>query len=132
MTFFLAQVDAGVVTWVRAGNEPGLLLDPATGEITELVGDGMVLGIMPNEEIEELSVPFSSPGSVLAVVTDGITEAMDASEDMFGRDRLDTSLRKYAGCSAQGIVDGVLADVAAFRGDAVQNDDVTLAIVKRT
>jgi sigma-B regulation protein RsbU (phosphoserine phosphatase) len=132
MTFFLAQVDAGVVTWVRAGNEPGLLLDPATGEITELVGDGMVLGIMPNEEFEELSVPFSSPGSVLAVVTDGITEAMDASDDMFGRDRLDTSLRKYCGCSAQGIVDGVLADVAAFRGDAAQNDDVTLAIVKRT
>jgi serine phosphatase RsbU (regulator of sigma subunit) len=42
------------------------------------------------------------------------------------------SLLKYAQLSAQGILDGILADVAAFSGGYPQNDDVTLAIVKRT
>ncbi len=132
MTFFLAQVNDGVLTWVRAGHEPGLLLDPCTGDITELFGDGMVLGIMPDEEFEELSLPFSKPGSVLVVTTDGITEAMGGDDDMFGRDRLKESLLKHAGCPAQGILQGILADVADFCGDTKQNDDVTLAIVKRT
>jgi sigma-B regulation protein RsbU (phosphoserine phosphatase) len=130
MTFFLAQVNDGVLTWVRAGHEPGLLLDPCTGTITELFGDGMVLGILPSEDFEELSVPFSNPGSVLVVTTDGITEAMDGNDDMFGRDRIKESLLKYAGCPAQQILEGVLADVAAFCGDTPQNDDVTLAVVK--
>jgi sigma-B regulation protein RsbU (phosphoserine phosphatase) len=132
MTFFLAQVNDDAVTWVRAGHEPGLLLDPCTGVVTELLGDGMVLGIMPDEEFEELSVPFSNPGSVLVVTTDGITEAMDGSDDMFGRDRLKESLLRYAALPAQGILEGVLFDVAAFSGDTPQNDDVTLVVVKRT
>jgi serine phosphatase RsbU (regulator of sigma subunit) len=132
MTFFLAQVSGGVLTWVRAGHEPGLLLDGSTGAITELFGDGMVLGLMPDEEFEELSAPFASPGSVLVVTTDGITEAANRSDDMFDRDRLKQSLLEHAGCSAQGILDGVLADVAAFTDGFPQTDDVTLAIVKRT
>jgi phosphoserine phosphatase RsbU/P len=132
MTFFLVRVDEGVVSWVRAGHEPALLLDGVTGTIQELHGDGMVLGIMPDEEFEEKSIPFSSPGSVLVVTTDGITEAMDGDLGLFGRDRLERSLLRHARLPAQGILDGVLADVAAFCGDAPQQDDVTLAIVKRT
>jgi phosphoserine phosphatase RsbU/P len=57
---------------------------------------------------------------------------MNGSDELFGRERLKQSLLKYARCSAQGILDGVLADVAAFSGDTPQNDDVTLIIVKRT
>jgi serine phosphatase RsbU (regulator of sigma subunit) len=132
MTLFLAQVNDGVLTWVRGGNEPGLLLDPGTGAITELFGDGMILGVIPTEEYEELSVPFSSPGSVLVVTTDGIIEAMAGADQMFGRDRLKGSMIRYAQLSAQGILEGVLADVAAFSGDTCQNDDVTLVVVKRT
>lgn len=131
MTFFLAQVTEDTLTWVCAGHEAGLLLDPCTGDISELMGEGMVLGFMPNEEFEEKSVPFAKPGSVLAVVSDGITEAMDGNEGMFGRERLEVSLRKYATCPAQGILRGVLADVAEFCGSESQNDDVTLAIVMR-
>ena len=78
MTFFLVRVDAGVLTWVRAGHEPALLVDPANGTIQELFGDGMVLGIRPDEVFEERCVPFSNSGSVLVVTTDGITEAMGA------------------------------------------------------
>jgi len=117
---------------LRAGHEPGLLLDGASGAIQELYGEVMVLGIMPNEAFEECSVPFANPGSVLVVTTDGITEAMNGSDDMFGRERLMESLLKYAQLSAQGILDGILADVATFSGGYPQNDDVTLAILKRT
>ncbi len=132
MTFFLVRVDAGVLSWVRAGQEPALLVDPANGTIQELVGDGMVLGIQPDEVFEERCLPFSNSGGVLVVTTDGITEAMGCGDEMFGRDRLKDSILKYARRPAQGILKGLLADVAAFCGDTPQKDDVTLAIVKRT
>ena len=57
---------------------------------------------------------------------------MDGGDGMFGRDRLKESIQKYARCPAQGILEGVLADVAAFCGDTPQNDDVTLVVMKRT
>lgn len=132
MTFFLVQVDAGVLTWVRAGHEPAMLVNPAKGTVQELLGNGMVLGILPDEMFEEKSVPFSDPGCFLVITTDGITEAMNGTDDMFGRSRLKQSLLRHSGCSAQGILEGVLADVAAFSGGYPQNDDVTLAVVKRT
>jgi len=132
MSFFLVQVDAGVLTWVRAGHEPALLMDPASGALQELFGDGMVLGIRPDEKFEEGCVPFSDSGCILALTTDGVTEATDAGDEMFGQDRLKQSLLKHVQRSAQGILEGVLADALAFCGDAPQNDDLTLAIVKRT
>jgi sigma-B regulation protein RsbU (phosphoserine phosphatase) len=132
MTFFLVRVDEGVLSWVRAGHEPALLLDGCTGAIRELYGEGMVLGIMPDEVFEEGSVPFSSPGSVLVVTTDGITEAMNSDHGLFGRNRLEQSLLRHRRLPAQGILEGVLADVAVVCGDAPQHDDVTLAVVKRT
>ena len=54
------------------------------------------------------------------LTTDGITEAMDGSDEMFGRDRLKQSLLKNAKRTAQEILEGVLADVAAFCGGAPQ------------
>ena len=107
-------------------------MDPISGTIQELFGDGMVLGIQPDEVVEEMCVPFSDSGSVLVVTTDGITEAMGSGDEMFGRNRLKESILEYARRPAQGIMEGVLADVAAFCGDTPQKDDVTLAIVKRT
>ena len=131
MTLFLALVDAGALTWARAGHDPALLVDAASGAIQELFGNGMALGLLPDQEYEEERIPFSHSGSILAMTTDGVTEAIDGNGEQFGRDRLKQSLLRNAGRTARGIVDGVLADIAAFCGDTPRHDDLTLAIVKR-
>ena len=75
MTFYLLEVRADAVSWVSAGHEPALLVDPGSGTVTDLEGDGPVLGIDADITFREHHAPFREPGQVLALCTDGITEA---------------------------------------------------------
>jgi serine phosphatase RsbU (regulator of sigma subunit) len=132
MTFYLLEVRADAVSWVSAGHEPALLVDPAAGTISDLEGDGPVLGIDADISFREHHAPFREPGQVLAMCTDGITEAWNDSGEQFGRERLRQSLLRHAPQSAGEILEGVMRDVFDFRGLAPQKDDLTLVVLKRT
>jgi phosphoserine phosphatase RsbU/P len=82
----------------RAGHEAALLLR-ASGGLPELLGDGgMALGMAPadlfEETLDEGRVVLGM-GDLLALYTDGINEACNASGDEFGRDRLADTLRRH-------------------------------------
>ena len=66
------------------------------------------------------------PGDVLYLYTDGVTEATNAQEKLYGDERLQRLLNAHAGDSAQAVCDCVKADVDAFAGDAEQFDDITM------
>jgi serine phosphatase RsbU (regulator of sigma subunit) len=132
MTFYVLEVRADALAWVSAGHEPALLLDPASGTITDLEGDGPVLGIDVDISYREHHAPFREPGQVLALCTDGITEAWSEGGEQFGRERLKRCLQRYASQSAAAILEGVMREVSDFRGLAPQRDDLTLVVLKRT
>jgi sigma-B regulation protein RsbU (phosphoserine phosphatase) len=64
------------------------------------------------------------PGDVVCLVTDGVTEAMDADKQQYGEKRL-TETIAAAPASAQGVLKAVLGDVAEHVGDTYQSDDLT-------
>ena len=66
------------------------------------------------------------PGDSLFVYTDGVPEATDASEEMFGTDRLKQALDKAADASPKQLLENVRSDVDAFVGSAEQFDDLTM------
>jgi phosphoserine phosphatase RsbU/P len=132
MTFFLLAVDGDSVTWVGAGHDPALLMDPGSGTVAELEGDGPILGIDPDISFEEHRAPFRGPGQVLALYTDGITETWSPGGELFGRERLKQSLLRHGHLGAGEILDGVIRDVQEFRGGAPHQDDLTLVVSKRT
>ena len=132
MTFYLLDVETDAVRWVSAGHEAALLVDAASGTVAELDGDGPVLGIDAGITYREHHAPFREPGRVVALCTDGITEAWSEGGEQFGRERLKLSLLRHASRPAAAILEGVLLDVLAFRGRAPQTDDLTLVILKRT
>jgi sigma-B regulation protein RsbU (phosphoserine phosphatase) len=131
MTFYLLEVREDSVSWVRAGNEPALLVDPDSGTVADLEGDGTLLGIFADLTYPEHQAPFREPGQVLALCTDGITEAWNDGGEQFGRERLKQSLLRHASQSATSILEGVLHDVLDFRGPAPQKDDLTVVVLKR-
>jgi serine phosphatase RsbU (regulator of sigma subunit) len=131
MTFYLLEIRADAVSWVSAGHEPALLVDPMSGTTSDLEGDGPVLGIDADVSFHEHHAPFRDPGQVLALCTDGITEAWSESGQQFGRERLRESLLRHAPQSAPEILEGVMHDVFEFRGAAAQRDDLTLVVLKR-
>ena len=131
MTLYLMAVEADAVRWVSAGHEAALVADPVSGTVAELDGDGPVLGIDVGIAYNEHHAPFREPGRVVALCTDGITEAWSEGGEQFGRERLKQSLLRHATRPASAIVEGILEDVFAFRAGAPQTDDVTLVILKR-
>ena len=66
------------------------------------------------------------PGDKLFVYTDGVPEAVDASEEMFGTDRMIKALNTCGQGSPEEILRAVRSAVDAFAGDAEQFDDLTM------
>lgn len=72
------------------------------------------------------------PGDEIFLYTDGVTEATDAHNQLYGDDRLAVVLNKLAGVSAKEICLGVKQDVDAFVGEAPQFDDMTMLCLRLT
>jgi sigma-B regulation protein RsbU (phosphoserine phosphatase) len=62
--------------------------------------------------------------------TDGVTEAVDADNQMFGDDRLENLVKENVGVSAEEIKQKILDDVLSFTAGLPQGDDITLIVLK--
>ena len=132
MTLFLLVIDSmkNELKWVRAGHEPALVYNPSTGSFNELDGDGMVLGIDETFSFQEYKYSGWSDGQIIVIGTDGIWETENSSAKAFGKTRLRHIIRQNSHCSAKEILQAITDALAKFRETAIQNDDVTLVIVK--
>ena len=66
------------------------------------------------------------PGDAIFQYTDGVTEATNAHNELYGMERLEAVLNKYADAAPDKLLPSVKADIDAFVGDAPQFDDITM------
>lgn len=132
VTLFLLQVEAatGRLEWVRAGHDPALLLSAANGEVQELNGPGMALGVD-----EAFSYPGVSPlglhaGDIVLIGTDGIWDTRNSRSEKFGKARLADIMRRHCQEPAEAVLGAVLRSLEEFRGELPQEDDITLVVLK--
>jgi serine phosphatase RsbU (regulator of sigma subunit) len=133
VTVFYAVLDptSGVLTYCNAGHNPPILLQHQNGDQPlALARTALPLGILEETTWEQAAVQLL-PGDVLAMYTDGVTEAQDEENEFFGEQRLRTVLKANAHRSAEVIEDRLIAAVYDFAGDAPQFDDITVMIVTR-
>ena len=131
MTFFFCELKehGNEVRWVRAGHEPALVYDPSTDTFDELKGNGMALGLDGSFEHDSFQRRMET-GQVIMIGTDGIWEMHNKAGEMFGKEMLMEIIRKNHTASARQIVDTVTVALEQFRGDEVQEDDITLVVIK--
>ncbi len=129
LTAFFGLLDpaTGVLRYVSAGHNPALLRR-AGGGIEELKATGVPLGMFPNAAWKEITLSMGN-GDLLCVYSDGITEALDASDEEFGVPRLS---RLLDASPPEEICRRVFDAVASFAADVPQYDDQTLLLVHRT
>ncbi len=127
---------SGAVKYVSAGHGDCLLLR-SDGTVEKFDATGLPLGMMPPEmlgmlgkDYEEKSFQLNA-GDLLALYSDGVTEAYDEAENEFGDERLLECLRPIAETDSENIVSKVFTAIDAFAGIAPQHDDITLMVVKR-
>ncbi len=129
VTLFYAvlESDSRQMTYVNAGHMPTLLFRRSDGALQDLRSGGMALGVLPDIEFEQRVVQLQD-GDTLVFYTDGVIEASNAQQEMFGRERLIRTVRACQGQSAQEIAAAVDQALIQFVGDAPQFDDLTLVV----
>ncbi len=127
VTVWLAvlELSTGLVTASNAGHECPVKIK-ADGTV-ELIKDkhGFVVGGMENMKYKDYEISLES-GDKLFVYTDGVPEATDKDEELFGTERMLEALRKDPQANPQGILKNVRTAVDDFVGDAEQFDDLTM------
>jgi serine phosphatase RsbU (regulator of sigma subunit) len=118
------------LTLCSAGQTQPVLMSAKTGVATlvETRGDTFPLGILDESNYEETRVQLS-PGDKVVFYTDGIVEAKNEQEEIFGFDRLLDVVQKARVISAEALLKEILDKVNQFVGDAAQYDDLTAIVV---
>jgi phosphoserine phosphatase RsbU/P len=129
MFFGLLEPDSGLLRYVSAGHNPALLLR-AGGLIERVESTGVPIGMFPDATWREETVTLDH-GELIAVYTDGLTEAGNEREEEFGMERLSARIAASGPGPVRELCDAVLADVADFASGMPQYDDQTLLIVRR-
>ena len=119
------EISTGKLTAANAGHEYPAV-KPA-GASFELFKDrhGLVIGAMEMTRYREYELQLE-PGAKLFVYTDGVAEAANPRDELFGTERMIRALQGAEDGSPEEILDAVNAAVAEFAGSAPQFDDLTM------
>ena len=127
-TLFFGLYDDGArsLTYINCGHNPPMLLR-ADGSVERLQSTATVIGLFEKWECEPREIHLA-PGDLLAIFSDGVTEAMRGEEE-FGESRFLDVLRAASQLPAEEVVTAVFTSVQQFSaGD--QSDDVTLVVAR--
>lgn len=88
-----------------------------------------MLGIEPDEVYHEHTLSLQ-PNDLLVLYTDGAVEARDFTDEEYGRDRFQESLRTHGHLDAEQVLNNIVWDIRRFAGLAEQSDDLTLLALR--
>ena len=121
----ILNLRTGLMTYVNAGHNPPLMRRN-DGQFAYLKSPaGFVLAGWEGFQYRRQELQLA-PGDQLYLYTDGVTEATDLQESLFGEEKLLAALNEYEGNEPQAMCDKVKQDVDRFVGEAPQFDDITM------
>ena len=132
VTAWIGIVDlaSGEVEFVNAGHNPPVV-KRADGSVEYLKAkSGPPLAAVDGVAFRRQRLTLA-PGDGIVLYTDGVTEATDRAEALYGDGRLLATMRGLVGVrDSQSVIGGIMRDVDAFAGGAEQTDDITLLAFK--
>jgi sigma-B regulation protein RsbU (phosphoserine phosphatase) len=97
-------------------------------EALTIHAEGFPLGLFPHADYEEHTIE-AQPGDTVVFVSDGILDAENEHEEMYGEERLSALLCAHRARPAQQIAEAILADVTRFQGAQDRFDDETIIVL---
>jgi sigma-B regulation protein RsbU (phosphoserine phosphatase) len=131
ITMLLAELDprTGVLTYMNAGHNPGILLRVG-GAVEQLGAGGLPLGLLPEARFQSRALTLE-PGDLLCLYSDGITEAGSPDDEEFGMGRLIDLLRRERHRPLVEAMEEIQRAVADFSHGLPQGDDQTVVLLRR-
>jgi serine phosphatase RsbU (regulator of sigma subunit)/pSer/pThr/pTyr-binding forkhead associated (FHA) protein len=131
ITFFFCVLNpaTGDLAYCNAGHNRPVLVR-TDGTVEQLDGGGPVLGILPVATYSEYRAKLQ-PGDLLAIYSDGVTEATNAADEEFGDERFGGVLKANRHRHSTEIVDAVNQALSSFAAGSPAADDITLVVARR-
>lgn len=130
VTVFYCILDpkTGVLLYANGGHNPPFIRR-AAGPVDSLDGaGGLVLGAMPGARYPTHTEQLLK-GDRLVLYTDGVTEAFNPAEELYGAGRLVDEVHVHGGGTPQALVERICQSVNSFAGSTPQSDDITLTVL---
>ena len=127
MSLTLMRIESGTMRVAAAGMPPLLLLR-TDGSIEELGTPGVPLGTI-DFPYQETQVDLQ-PGDIVVAMSDGLPELLDGAGEPFGYERTMDVIRKLDDTSPDAVIAALQTAAARWRGEAPQNDDMTLLVAR--
>jgi serine phosphatase RsbU (regulator of sigma subunit) len=120
----------GTGQFISAGHNPAYLFRSATGRIEELASDSYFLGMFDSASYESRTFRLDR-GDILVVYSDGLTDAQNQQEEMFGKNRLLELILQEAPSGSHALEQTFLKAIAEFTQGTPQTDDITFVVVEK-
>jgi len=120
-----------MLQYVNAGHNPPIIVRPQmeSCELFHLRAQAVPIGMFVDTQFAATKFQLEKD-DILVAYTDGITEAANASSELWGLERLERLLRSCSRIAPNQIVERILAEVSEFANGEPQRDDVTLVVMK--
>ena len=129
LIFVELDVDAGRLLFSNAGHHYPLHYRASSGEILDLESTGLPLGMLPMPPGPFVERALD-PGDVLILYSDGVVEATNEDDEMFGTQRLGEVVLAQLGRPAESVIEAIFAAVRVHTNDAPLDDDATVVVVR--
>jgi len=147
MLYFRWQPETKTLTYSSAGHEHILIYRtepkgdvfptegkrPLLGRVESIQSGGFMLGMIPDisQFLEDRTITLQK-GDKVVLYTDGVTEARNTQEDLFGLPRLIEAVSKHSSKPAETLLNSLKDEVYSFIGTREQYDDITLVVMEAT
>jgi sigma-B regulation protein RsbU (phosphoserine phosphatase) len=120
----------GRLTYCNAGHNPPLIISPGSStQVRRLECGGPIVGLFDAATFEEETVTLQA-GDWLIVFSDGVSEAMSASGDEYGENRIVELVEGNKKLEPRQLLEALFADVREFTRGAPQSDDITAMVLR--
>ncbi len=134
VTLFIGLFDpaTGRLDYASGAHCPPFIVSPDADVPVRMLTEtsGPLVGAMQGMDYEACHACIA-PGEYCLLYTDGVSEAMNEKQELFGEERIAATLEKLRGASPDEVLHGVMSAVKAYRGAAPQSDDITMLCFRR-
>jgi len=132
VTLFLFLLrPGGEGQFISAGHNPAYLFRSASGEVEILAPDAFALGMFESACFQSRKFQLDE-GDLLIVYSDGLTDAENPQEEMFGEERLLEIIQREAPAGSRAVEQRILKGIADFTQSTPQTDDITFMVVEKS
>jgi serine phosphatase RsbU (regulator of sigma subunit) len=131
VTLFYTLLDPSTreLIYVNGGHNPPLLCRAGESQLTRLMPTGMALGVLDDAPYKQESLQLD-PGDFVVLYTDGVTDATNRQEQVFGMERLQRVLLDHRDDTAVDIVAALEQAIDGFVGTTEPFDDIAIVVIR--